>query len=236
MILSRYERKFFVDALRPVDAIDHILLHPALFSEIYHERRVNNIYLDTSEFKHYSDNINGEPVRKKVRIRWYGDTYGRIENPTLEIKLKDGLVGYKQSYPLASFDLDEARLGDVASIVTACIDQSDLPEGTIPFLQGVSPTLLNHYERQYFESRDREYRMTVDSNVQFQNVSSPVPCSGSSRELRNGTIIELKYAVAADAIAHQVTNALPFRVTRSSKYVMGIQYLAGRGALSGVVE
>ena len=42
---------------RQIESI--IMFHPIIFSEIYHERFVNNIYFDTESFRTYFDNIHG---------------------------------------------------------------------------------------------------------------------------------------------------------------------------------
>ena len=68
-----------------------IRYHPALFSEIYHERCVN-IYFDTPAFDYYEANVRGQAERIKARVRWYGKLLGKIKRPVLEIKRKHGLV------------------------------------------------------------------------------------------------------------------------------------------------
>ena len=45
----RYERKFLIQDATRSEVERSIKLHPALFSEIFHERSVNNIYFDSPE-------------------------------------------------------------------------------------------------------------------------------------------------------------------------------------------
>jgi len=89
--IYRYERKFFIDNMskRKVESI--IKLNPANFKEIYKERIINNIYLDSLSKNSYTDNIDGNMERTKSRIRWYGSLFGEIANPILEFKIKKGL-------------------------------------------------------------------------------------------------------------------------------------------------
>ena len=84
----RYERKFLVSELNRFEIESIVRLHPAIFSEIYHQRSVNNIYFDTMNVSNYLDNINGVKQRLKVRIRWYGDLFGFIDKSVLEFKIK----------------------------------------------------------------------------------------------------------------------------------------------------
>ena len=99
----RYERKFLISQLSRHEIESIIRLHPAAFSEIYHQRFVNNIYFDTVGLSAYKDNLTGISDRLKVRIRWYGDLFCLIEEPFLELKIKRGFLGGKLRFPLASF-------------------------------------------------------------------------------------------------------------------------------------
>ena len=49
----RCERKFLISDLSTQEIEEVILLHPALFSPIYHNRFVNNIYFDNLNFLSY---------------------------------------------------------------------------------------------------------------------------------------------------------------------------------------
>ena len=100
----RYERKFQV--LTNVSVKELVAItksNSAFFKEVFHERQINNIYLDTDEYKFYFDNVDGVADRQKARIRWYGNTLGELEKPKLEIKLKKGLVGDKWTFTLDPF-------------------------------------------------------------------------------------------------------------------------------------
>ena len=59
----RYERKFVINSASSNVIELELKLHPALFSEIYEERIINNIYLDTLDFENYLDNLNGNSGR-----------------------------------------------------------------------------------------------------------------------------------------------------------------------------
>ena len=102
----RYERKFCISEINSQEVESIVNLHPAMFSEIFHKRSVNNIYFDSPELNNYFDNIDGNSRRIKIRIRWYGKLFGEIEKPILEIKIKNGLLGRKSHYPLHPIILD----------------------------------------------------------------------------------------------------------------------------------
>ena len=81
----RYERKFFITSLSRFEVESIVKLHPAIFSEIFHERFVNNIYLDSSDLINFYENIEGQSNRIKIRIRWYGELFGYIKTIPMKI-------------------------------------------------------------------------------------------------------------------------------------------------------
>ncbi|MDH3217315.1 MAG: polyphosphate polymerase domain-containing protein [Candidatus Krumholzibacteria bacterium] len=220
--VRRYERKFFISSLsaREVEAI--VRLHPAIFSEIYHERPVNNIYFDTHNLGSFVSNVEGSAQRLKVRIRWYGDTFGFVASPVLEFKIKSGFVGHKKSFALASFGLDQLFTCETAR---DCFNRSDLPDGVEFRVNSLDPTLLNSYRRRYFRSADRRYRITLDTDASFYRIGRKNNSFTSKLSDRINVILEVKYDEECDADADRITNHFPFRMTKSSKYVSGIDNL-----------
>lgn len=91
------------DGLTLPEVLALVRRHPAVFRETYPARIVNNVYLDTPEFRDYHDHINGVAHRTKTRVRWYGSWSGCIDAPALERKLKQGHVSGKASHGLPPF-------------------------------------------------------------------------------------------------------------------------------------
>ena len=192
-----------------------------MFSEIFSKRFVNNIYFDSIDLKNYHDNVDGSTYRKKVRIRWYGDLFGTIEKPVLEIKTKNGLLGKKESFALAQFKLDEAFSFDN---IKDDIDKADIPEIVSLELRSLEPVVVNRYCRKYFMCANTDYRITVDSGLLFYAVSSKNN-SFLHRALNDEIILEVKYDEDKDDIVTNITSHFPFRLSKSSKYVTGINKL-----------
>lgn len=99
-LIYRKERKFVVSGKSATAVEFFIKVHPAMFSQPFPPRFVNNIYFDSKDFHNYGDNVIGTANRVKFRIRWYGEQFGYIKKPVLEIKIKKGLAGSKRHYPL----------------------------------------------------------------------------------------------------------------------------------------
>ena len=218
---ARYERKFVVTDMHYHDVEQQIRMHPAAFSPIFYPRYINNIYLDTRELDFYHDNVMGKGSRKKARIRWYADQTGMVEKPVLEFKVREGMLGDKLSFGIAPFRFDQDFTYD---LLMESFTSSDLPAWALEVLSHLKPALLNRYRRQYFASFDNRYRITLDDELSYYAIG---PHNNSYQDYyqNDDVIIELKYERRYDDVASFVTNRLPFRLTKSSKYVNGIEYL-----------
>jgi len=218
---SRYERKFVVSDMMLPQIVQHIKMHPATFSSVFHPRYINNIYLDTAELDFFYDNLSGRGSRKKARIRWYGSLYGNIGKPVLEFKIREGYLGNKISFLLPPFSFDEnISQGALQQI----FDKSDLPQWARDVLKHLRPSLVNRYLREYFLSFDGKFRITTDTELEYYAISANNNCF-SERYGTQDVVVELKYGYADAVIAPGVSAMLPFRLTKSSKYVNGIELL-----------
>ena len=215
----RYERKLHVTG-EPLWRAEAVLrTHPAIFRVLYEPRWVNNVYFDDAGDRAYYDNVEGVASRLKVRIRWYGELLGEVQ-PTLELKIKSGMVGRKESFRLPVLNM---RRGIRVAEINEHMRRADLPEWVRPMLASVRPALVNRYRRRYYRSGDQRFRATLDDALQFWGVRGGCVSFMARWEQRNAIILELKYASEHDRDARQVTAAFPYRVTRSSKYVTGLE-------------
>jgi hypothetical protein len=218
----RYERKFVIFDLGVAETEAVVRFHPAVFREIYHPRWVNNIYFDTPSLDHYHANVRGIAQRVKCRIRWYGKPAGPIARPTLELKRKSGLLGSKESHPLHPMELDDRF--DARHV----LEKSDLPATLRCDLGPLHPVLMNRYRRRYFLSHDGKYRLTVDSALAYRTVSPGASRFPAWLPSDGRVIVELKFAYGGEEGAKRIASRFPFRITRSSKYVLGIEALYTR--------
>ena len=215
----RYERKFPVkQGLMSRSQMDwQIKTNSFFFSEIYQKRQINSIYLDTSSFELYSDNVVGQANRYKFRIRWYGEDILYATKPTLEIKVKHGLTGDKWSYPLPNFkvnDLNQERIIQLAKI-------SNVPDLIVEQLFTLNPVLLNTYERNYYLSEDKKFRVTLDEKLHFYRFSYAFDFLTNLRTTDVDFVLELKYKPEDDQMASGISKQFPFRLDKYSKYITG---------------
>jgi hypothetical protein len=218
----RYERKFIVSEISEYEIETMIKLHPAMFFEVYPQRHINNLYFDSFALKNYLDSVDGFKDRIKIRIRWYGDLFGIIERPRLEIKIKNGLVGKKESYLLNPFSFDENLKRNA---ILDVLKKSEIPEQLKLKLNSSEFALLNRYIRRYYESMDRRFRLTIDSEMTFYKLNAHHNNFLHKSYDQINTIVELKYGPDEDSYIERISNNFPFRMTKSSKYVDGIERL-----------
>jgi len=215
----RYERKFIADGFTLAEVLARVRRHPAAFREAYPPRVVNNIYLDSLTRRDYHDHVNGTANRTKTRVRWYGDRFEAADRPMLERKMKRGMVSGKQAHPLPPLPMNGAC---IRSLLDTAFDSAVLPPLMRSALRLVEPALINRYHRHYFLSRDGKFRLTVDSQLQFAGAKLNCRPAIGSLPAAATVIIEVKFKPDFAENAASVTNALPFRLARFSKYVEGV--------------
>jgi hypothetical protein len=217
----RYERKFEVATVGPAGVRRILLQHPSMFRAAYPPRWVNNVYLDTPYLEAYDDNVEGNPDRAKARIRWYGDFFREVSDGILEIKVKRGTVGAKERHDMPVFTAGPGLSGRFLARLIRGI--TTLPGWARGVAEGLDRPTANRYRREYYLSSDGRFRATIDHDLTFFEVGR---IEGGIRERhrsRSVALIEVKYGREADADADRVCSWLPFRVTRHSKYVRGVE-------------
>lgn len=211
----RYERKYRIESLHPQVVQAVIRQHPAGFRTLFPPRQINNLYFDTPDFSAFQDNVTGAPNRLKYRLRWYGDNFHHIINPVLEVKIKENTVGWKHYHPLPN---DVYRASDWPNLVGLC--RKELGKGL-----DLQPVLFNTYRRAYWGAPALPFRLTMDTDLRFgpyQAHRQPVlPFTDAA------VVIEVKYDQQADQDTAFVLQHLPFRLSKNSKYVTGINFCYG---------
>lgn len=220
----RYERKYFLDFLSPSEVELLVKIHPCGFRKSYPDRYINNIYLDTPTFRCYRENEAGITPRMKYRVRWYGDLHQPAAAAVFELKRKFGFLGDKIRFDLGPFD----TLRTIAQ--RGVRELFDAPGDSRPFLghaNGMRCVLVNRYLRRYYATSDGLFRITIDREIQFFPFRAGHSTDRSFVSER-AVIVEIKYGREQDVLARRVTENFPFRPTRISKYVYGVDQLRSR--------
>lgn len=206
----RYELKYVIEPKHAYELESILYTHPLCFSKVYASRYINNIYFDDPYYSSCHDNLAGISNRTKIRYRWYGQEL-QSDNGLIEFKIKRNELGGKKYVEGIKYN----NLTQLTTDVNECIGAKDY----------YIPTIRNQYLRNYFLDISGQYRVTIDTGIQYY-----LPVEGShhmAQYLDNRIIVEIKFdkdkAEALDAISHH----FPFRRTKHSKYVAGLFALYG---------
>lgn len=212
----RYEKKFVIQNSFNFLINRYIKSNKLLFRKQFNERTVYTIYFDNNNLDLYYQNINGCNNRKKIRIRWYSSK-SNFFIPILEIKTKKGNLGKKIKIPLKKLNKNSnSNLQDIFNAILK--DKYDKKITNI--LYNFKPNLFVSYNRDYHLSRSVDCRLTIDKNIKFHSIKG-----GKINNLYrpyNKTLIEIKYPQTLESYFLDGINEIPFRITKHSKYVEGI--------------
>ncbi len=87
------------------------------------------------------------------------------------------------------------------------------------------PTLLNSYKREYYRSINNNIRLTLDSHQIFYRISHKGYIYKKANKI-NTIIMELKFDYdTLESDINFITQNIPFRITKNSKYINGIDIL-----------
>ena len=194
---------------------------PFGFRKAFDDRVVNNIYFDEPGYAKLRENRDGIAVRNKLRVRWYGEKL--TDEITLEIKGKKNDLGTKEQ-----FNINLSQIKTINELTEKVKIASRKSEAKI------FPVIINQYRRSYFVNPDKNVRITVDRKLKFFPLFSK-GLSTSVEELKSyysrlwtetpSIILEMKYSKEAHEEANEIAQQLPFRMTKYSKFAMGLQHL-----------
>lgn len=214
--VMRLEKKFRIENASFGQAEQVVRLLPAGFRKVHPDRVINNIYFDTADFAFFNENQSGIGKRQKIRVRWYGnEPRGEAK---LEAKIKLNEEGFKKYFDLNLSDFSVLRQ------LTERVNRQ------LNHFLVLMPVLYNSYRRAYYETPDGKLRITVDGYLNARPLFEitgeetlaqlcKVPRFFSENEI----ILEMKYARDQENMAAFVTQYLPFRLTKNSKYARAME-------------
>ncbi|MBN2279844.1 MAG: polyphosphate polymerase domain-containing protein [Candidatus Marinimicrobia bacterium] len=194
-----------------------------------HEYKVRSIYYDTGKMDYYAEKNSGVKIRKKFRIRGYGDT---AENSTLflEIKRKDNEIVWKNRAPVKYQYLQDFLItGNAEKYI---LNDSKFPHAVKDanrflfhlYRQYLIPIVLIVYDREAFISKfSSDLRITFDKNIRSRvcnDVDGLFSHHKQSYCLKNHFVLEIKFNFGFPLWLHEIIRE--FRLVRQavSKYSM----------------
>jgi hypothetical protein len=215
----RLERKFLVSKAASTAWEAALKTHPLGYRRLYPSRLINSLYLETMDLHDATAHLNGNERRSKMRIRWYGERFGRADRPVLEVKQKRGRYGRKLRFALPPLQVTPqlTRL-DLSKILKAARLPVDVRESCARRPQ----MFFNRYQRAYFSDVENRFRITLDNRLQYARASSGQRLSHRLDSMPGYMVVELKYAVQDEALQNFAVQSIPLRLTRHSKYLNGL--------------
>jgi hypothetical protein len=188
----RFERKFFLPTAQ-IPFAAHLLMHCCVKDRQYHKGTIHSVYYDTHDGDALYDSSEGNPIRNKIRIRWY-DTPQETSPTTpvfLELKSKDGFAGTKQRKKILvpterlTNPGMRASILDLTTIHQTLFQFGHCPEGLL------HPMIYISYRRLRFEDLLTGMRISLDWCIQSSMVPQHLNGHGGPL-LMHGGVVEIK--------------------------------------------
>ncbi len=206
-----------------------IKFHKYNFFKEYEDRNINNIYFDSLDYKAFDDNLIGLPSRLKIRYRWYGKLFSenKKNEGSLEFKFKKNIYGYKKIFKINDLTLN---LSSTWREIKNKIQKSLTPEYKIIFDKNSEKILINRYKREYFISKNKKLRVTLDRNIQIfdQRFASLKPNYKLKNFTQDYLVIEFKFNKEDKMFLNDLDINIPIKASRNSKYINGVRSILGR--------
>tara|TARA_B100000795_G_C22789218_1_gene436087 strand:- start:243 stop:890 length:648 start_codon:yes stop_codon:yes gene_type:complete len=210
----RIEKKFVFGKYQN-DFIEKLLLINN-FSNIFPDREISSIYLDTLNYDFARDNINGVNERKKIRIRWYNND---LDNLYFEEKNKQNFYVWKNIKKL-NIDLNKKKL---IECLKAFLLKSDYTKN-----HNYKFILKTNYKRNYWLSNNGKIRATIDTEIK----ASPANNLLKTISLPE-TILEFKFSPNLESYFREFFSMqrLNIRSKKYSKYIQSLTALDESGLI-----
>ena len=209
--INRFERKWIFKSNNYLVLINSLIRSNLFFKKHYPKRRVNSIYFDTSNYASIRENLDGVSNKKKIRLRWYGNS-DRITNPILEIKSKKGFETKKENIKISELDNLIFR-----SLKNLEIIQNKINE-TIKTKKTIYPILTTNYDREYYISYNDKIRATVDYNLKSRFLKNLTQMD-IIKNFTKVCILELKYPIKSDQYVRSNLKQITLRLSKNSKFI-----------------
>ena len=191
-----------------------ISLSTLSFRQSYPMRRINSLYFDDSFFSSVEESYEGNSIRSKKRMRWYGQSKEPV-HATLEIKEKQGHLSWKKLYR------NICKICPSSKIWKCFITYDN--KNDFHLLSDLEPKSIVTYDRNYYCSFDRKVRITIDQNIRTYNqYLINKPNISKCNKIYNIVIIEIKLDSDNSFMLKKVLQDIPFTPVRFSKYCESI--------------
>ena len=221
---AREERKYSVSAARAplLAAWLRARLRP---DPSYPEGVITSCYFDTPQLDAYWDSADGQRLKSKLRLRWYGDPVDPYAGAWLEIKQRDGVESSKRRLRLDSELLQGLDFG-AGLVLPTQQALAEFARQLDPALgASLEPAVLVRYQRIRLRDAASGLRVSLDTRVQ---AAAPIAGAGAPlwRPIVHGSVLELK---SPSSLPRRLDGLGRFGLQRSahSKYLLAVDQVLG---------
>lgn len=164
--VHRIESKHLISMSSKLYLVEN--LKKILTEDIYGENgyyNVRSLYFDNEKNQDYLDKLNNEPVRKGIRLRIYTPMDKKAK---LEIKRKNGEHQQKSSLKIKKDDAIEI-INKNYEVLNKYSDPVADELYEVMTKENYKPVTVVNYHRKAFDSRTLGVRITIDSNIAYNN-------------------------------------------------------------------
>lgn len=191
----RIEEKLYIRYENLLDFKNFLYKNSA--KNLYEPRKIKSLYYDNLNLEMYTDSIEGNVPRKKIRIRNYPDNndekyYLEIKNSSVEGRYKTRkIINEKEVSNLKKNGIFDNQYG-------SCF-----------------PTFIVSYNREYISYKG--VRLSIDQNIKYESFKN------NSYIKDNKIIVEVKTSIEQDM--DFLVKTFPFQRIRFSKYCYAVETL-----------
>jgi hypothetical protein len=219
---ARFEVKFVAPGIELHGLERWARTHWAGFFAPYPSRTVHNVYFDSYEYRAYAAALLEATEREKLRFRWYGDPY-RASDGSVEVKSRRARLGWKLTYPVGAISLAGVPWSEIRRTIRARLPSS----ARLRFEAAPFPVLINRYRRRYLVSADQRIRVTIDTDQRILDQRlGGTPNLEREAPAPETVVLEFKFDAEQRHLASLVIQGLPLRVSRNSKYAIGVRSIS----------
>lgn len=229
---QRFEFKYFLprSSARPLIAE----LRPHMSRDTFAQTpdgsyRVNSLYFDTPDFDCYWDKEAGVADRKKLRLRYYGETLHPESDVFVEIKRKQNELVIKDRLSVRANETAPTVLQRRLQALHQTQPANEFNHELSWFMRrnSLRPKLFISYIRTaLLAKRNKEFRVTVDHDIiareQFALDHHP---HRAANIYPGGVVLEVKYQNILPAWFHRILQKFELERLAFSKYGNSVRHL-----------
>ena len=160
----------------------------------------------------------------KIRYRWYSP-FKEQKTGKLEFKFKRNIFGWKKRFLIPGLIINSnLTLRRLKMIVKDNLNGKE----KIIFENNCHPKIINQYKREYFESHNKKFRVTIDKSHQIYDQRLKKKINLKNKTLtQKYIVVEFKFDRKNASLSKKMLESLPFRISRNSKYINSIRSVSG---------